>query len=560
MKWKIKKYNKEYFEYTKLALETNDLMTQILLNRNINNKNDLYKFFNVNDRLLHNPFLFEDMKDTVNHLIKNKDKNIMIFGDYDIDGISGSIFLYKALVDIGYNVYIHIPNRSFKKLRLDDDFINKLKKYNIDTIITVDTSFTIIEDLEELLSNGYNIIITDHHKETFKKGYKKDNLYIINPKLSENYPFKELSGTGVAFKLAQAIYQRLNISRSNLEKYIDLMSLGIISDIVEVIDENRYLLTEGMNRLKNSNIKGLNKLMTNFKLNNKLELSITDISYNIIPLLNAICRMDEANKLVNFLLSDNDKEINDLINEMKIANKERKIIENNLFKKIDGIIKEKNKVKKLKYIYYREENLHLGVIGIIASKLSIKYDVPTIIASEEEGNVKASCRSFNNINIYDILKPIKKEFNNFGGHDKALGFVFNSNKMANIEEKIMKLMEKIDYKNIKEKEIIIDTKYSISSIDDKLIYNFRKLLPYGNGNPEPTLYDENIEIIVLENFGVSNRHFKGYAIKNSKKIEVIGYNLYNKLNLQKDKKLFKIIYVPELRMDNKIILRIKDIK
>ena len=239
MKWELLNYNHEYIQKKSKEFQTDKLITKLLLNRGITDKEDVKRFLSPSVEDINNPFLFEDMEKVVERIIKarqNKEK-VFIYGDYDVDGISGTAYLIIVLRNLGINIDYFIQNRVHEGPKVNKHFISYIKKRNAKLVVTVDTSFGTAEEMELLTKHGIDLIITDHHRQINKV---KTNINTINPKISTNYPFKHLSGSGVAYKLADAVYEKLGVNKKILYDYMDIVMIGTVADVVPMTDENRF--------------------------------------------------------------------------------------------------------------------------------------------------------------------------------------------------------------------------------------------------------------------------------------------------------------------------------
>ena len=543
------------------AWKTSKILTRLLLNKKLIEKKDVERFINPSLDQLRNPFDFEKMEEAVDKIIKLKEKNqrIYIYGDYDVDGITAASFLVLVFREIGIDTRYYIPSRMEENYGLDKKTIDFINERNGKMVITVDTGANSIEDIRYAQNLGIEIIVTDHHKSTKEKS---DEEYIlINPKLSENYKFKYLSGAGVALKLAQGVYQKLGISEKKLYEYLDIIMIGTVADVVPMIDENRVIISKGLQVLKETKVKGLVYLIRYLKFQNK-NINTTDVSYFISPLINSLGRIGVSKIGADFFIEEDDFKIYNIIEEMKKTNKIRRKFEKKIYDEAIEIIEKKYKEKDLSYIFLASKNWHPGVIGVVSSRLSIKYGVPVILVAIKNGVGKASCRSNNGVNIFNILKKIENKLVRFGGHDLAAGFIAEIGKLKEIEEKFAEEIEEL--KTIREEKVIeVDLELSIDKIDEELLEDIKLLSPYGLENQQPLFMDRGIYIKNIEKFGVEDRHFNGIIEKNKKEYPFIAFNLSNEIENKNMKDKFDIVYYPEkinIKGKDRYGIRIKSIK
>ncbi|MFK4785620.1 single-stranded-DNA-specific exonuclease RecJ [Fusobacterium sp. MFO224] len=561
MLWKNSNISDSLVKKKSIEWGTSNILTRLLLKKELTEKEDVNKFINPDLSQLRDPFEFEKMEEAVLKIIekKNNHDKIYIYGDYDVDGISATAFLVHVFRSIGIKTGYYIPNRMEENYGFDKKTADFIKSKNGKLVITVDTGANSIDDIRYAKSIGIDLIVTDHHKSEKEKS--DDEYILINPKISKTYKFKYLSGAGVALKLAQGLYRKLGISEENLYKYLDIIMIGTVADVVPMIDENRIIISNGLNVLKKTNVNGLFYLLKYLKFQNK-RITTTDVSYFISPLINSLGRIGISKVGADFFIENDDFKIYNIIEEMKKMNKIRRRLEKKIFDEAIEMIESHVDNSQEKYIYLKSKNWHPGVIGVVASRLSIKYGVPVILIAISNDIGKASCRSSNGVNVFNIFADIKENFIRFGGHDLAAGFVAKVENLDKIEKIFAEKVNNLDKE--KEREVIeIDTELSINDIDENLLEDMKKLSPYGLSNKQPLFLDKNIEIKTIEKFGVEDRHFSGILRKNNKEYSYIAFNLSNEIKNMKDLKNLKIVYYPEKIMvkgKERYNIRIKSIK
>ncbi len=554
----MKNYDKNYLISKSREFGESELITRLLLNRDINTKEEVEKFLNSDENDLLNPFLFEQMDKVTDRIIrarKNKEK-IVIYGDYDVDGISAAAYLVIVFRKLGMNVDYYIPNRAHEGVGINRNLIKYMTKRNTGLFISVDTSIASVEEIMMLKKNNIDIIITDHHREA--KEIKDFNLLTINPKISKNYPNKNLSGSGVAFKLAEAVYEKTGANKKILYDYLDIVMIGTVADVVPMTDENRFIIKKGLYNLRKTKIKGLKYILNYLRINPE-NITTSDIGFYLAPMFNALGRVDNSKMVVEFFIQEDDFKIFAIIEEMKKANKIRRYLEMEIYNEIEEKIQRLNNPK---YIFMKSRKWHSGVIGVVCSRISIKYNIPVILVSIKNGYGKASCRSIEGLNIFDMLKETSDKFERFGGHDLAAGFLVSEKYLNQIEVYLKKRLLTANKSNV-EKVLHIDSELSIEQINKNRVLNINRLSPFGLDNQEPNFVDREIKFVSFSKFGINNRHFKGFIKKNERMISVIGYNLGHKLKLKNINKRYEIVYTPafkSVRTDLFIELKIKDFK
>ena len=534
-----------------------ELIKELLEKRGHESRNQIEKFINPDYSDFRNPFDFENMEAIVNKIIfarENKEK-IFIYGDYDVDGITGTAFLTKFFNEIGIIADCYIPSRKETDYGVSKKSIDYFHKKQGKFVITVDTGYNTIEDVRYAKSLGIEIIVTDHHK-TVKEKFDDEILY-LNPKLSKTYKFQYLSGAGVAFKLAQGICMSLGLDMEIIYKYLDIVMIGTIADVVPMIDENRLIIKKGLKIIKNTKVKGLSYLLNYLRLNKKT-LTTTDVSYYISPLINSLGRVGISRMGADFFLKDDDFDLYNIIEEMKEQNKQRRALEKYIFD--DAMRKIKNlkiPLDKLSVIFLSSSKWHPGVIGVVSSRLTIKFNIPVVLVAIEGDYGKASCRSVGDISIFNLLSDVKNLLERYGGHDLAAGFVIHKENISKVREYFIKAIPKmkLEYnKSKKDYEKNFDFELPIEDLGDKTFEFMEKMGPFGSNNPHPLFFDRNLKLDEIKRFGVDFRHFNGIIYKNNVSYNAVGFELAEKIASDYMNKTYNIVYYPE-----KIILNDEEV-
>jgi len=555
VKWKLKNYNSNYLISKSKEFQESKLITKLLLNRGITTPEKVEEFLNPSEKDLYSPFLFEEMREVVDRILraKNNREKVVIYGDYDVDGISGTAYLVIILRKLGMDVDYYIPNRAHEGVGINKSLIRYLKKRNTKLFITVDITINDRNEIKLLRDNNIDVIITDHHRQI--EDISDLGVLMVNPKVG-NYPNKNLSGSGVAFKLADAIYEVIGADKKILYDYIDIVMIGTVADVVPMTDENRFIIKKGLSNLKETKIKGL-KYIINYLRMNPQNITASDIGFYIAPIFNALGRVDNSKMVVNFFIQEDDEKLYSIIEEMKRANRMRRYFELEIYDEIERKIQ---KLNNPKYIFMKSRKWHSGVIGVVCSRISIKYNIPVILVSIKNGFGKASCRSIEGLNIFNILNDVSDKLERFGGHDLAAGFLVSEKYLNQIERYLKHRLLNANKKNV-EKVLDVDSKLSIEGMNKNKLLDINRLSPFGLDNQEPNFIDNNISFISFTKFGINNRHFKGFVRKNDRIISVIGYNLGHKLKSRNMTKKYSIVYTPvfkSVHSDLFIELKIKD--
>ena len=536
---------------------TEELIKDLLEKRGQESQHQIEKFMNPEYKDFKNPFDFENMEKIVNRIIsarENKEK-IFIYGDYDVDGISGTAFLTRFFNEIGIDTNYYIPSRNETDYGVSKKSIDYFHKRQGKLVITVDTGYNTIEDVRYAKSLGMEVIVTDHHK-TVKEKFDDEILY-LNPKLSKTYKFQYLSGAGVAFKLAQGLCMSLGLDMGIIYKYLDIVMIGTIADVVPMIDENRLIIKKGLKIIKNTKVKGLSYLLNYLRLNKKT-LTTTDVSYYISPLINSLGRVGISRMGADFFLKEDEFDLYNIIEEMKEQNRQRRTLEKYIYD--DAMRKIKNlklPLDKLSVIFLSSSKWHPGVIGVVSSRLTIKFNVPVILVAIDGDYGKASCRSVGNISIFNLLSNVKHLLERYGGHDLAAGFVVHKEKLNELREYFIRTIPRLkeeDNKFKKDYEKSFDFELSVKDLGEKAFDFMEKMGPFGSNNPHPLFFDSDLKLDNIKRFGVDFRHFNGIIYKDNVSYNAVGFELADEIKEDYINKTYNIVYYPE-----KIILNNEEV-
>ena len=561
MQWEYSSLPQTLIDTKAAQWKKNRLLTTLLLNRGFEDGKKADEFISPKISDFRDPFKFEKMEKVVDKILEKREKKekVFIYGDYDVDGITAAVFLVLVFRNIGIEVDYYIPNRMEEGYGLDKKTIDFINKENGKLVITVDTGVNSIEDVKYAESLGIDVIVTDHHKSI--KEEEDDHLLLLNPKLSDTYEFKYLSGAGVALKVAQGVYQKLKADIKNLYQYMDIVMIGTVADVVPMTDENRIIIKQGLRALKKTKVKGLMYLLKYLKFQNKT-INTTDVSYFISPLINSLGRIGVSKMGADFFLKEDDFEIYNIIEEMKKSNKKRRELEKNIYDEANHEIA-KIGIKNLKCIFLSSEKWHPGVIGVVSSRLSVKYNIPVTLVAFKDGIGKASCRSVKGISVFNIFQKMGKKLVRFGGHDLAAGFIVKAENLNEVKNIFEASIENIKIEKEK-KSLKIDIEYSIENIDEDMFETMESISPYGLENPHPLFIDRDLSFENIKKFGVDERHFNGMIRKNGKNYHMVAFDLGHKINeIEANIQKFDIVYYREktlYRGQENFQIRIKDIK
>ena len=518
-KWQFYKVNEEQIKKFQDKYGINKLLATILSNRNIEEK-DIEVFLNPTRKDFHNPFFMPDMEKAVNRILEaiEKKQKILIYGDYDVDGITSTTVLKSFLQDRGLTVFEYIPNRLYEGYGLNKKAIESISKGNYDLIITVDCGISAVEEIEYANTLGIETIITDHHEP----GEILPNaLAVVDAKRKDNkYPFRELAGVGVVFKLIQAIGQKMQLEENEYLKYLDIVCIGTISDIVPLVNENRVIAKLGLKLVEVTRNLGLKSILYTSGYST---VDSSTISFGVAPRINACGRMGHQEEALKLFLSKNINEVNELTQKMNAYNKNRQDIEKTIYSEAIEQI-EKNKLNDNRTIVVGGENWHHGVIGIVASKITDLYFKPSILLCYEGDEAKGSGRSIPGFDLYDALSQCKQEgIEKFGGHSMAVGVTIEKNNIEKFKNKFEEIAQKQQIENIVP-IIKIDAQVSLGKINKEAIQSLKQLEPFGEGNKMPLFAIKNLKIDSIRTMS-DGKHLKVTLRENNDIIDAVGFNL-----------------------------------
>ena len=514
--------NKNEEEVAKIEKEfnINSMLAEILVNRGVTSKN-AREFLNPNRHDFYDPFLMPDMEKAVNRIIEaiENTEKIIIFGDYDVDGITSITVLKSFLEDRGIKVDSYIPNRLNEGYGLNKEAIQKIAKEKYTLMITVDCGITGIEEVDLAKSLGIDTIITDHHEpiETLPNA-----IAVVDCKRKDNkYPFRELAGVGVAFKVAQAISIKLNLDEKEYLKYLDIVSIGTISDIVPLVDENRVITLLGLKLVKVTKNIGLKAILkeAGFK-----KVDSSTISFGVAPRLNACGRMGEADKGLSLLLTKNQDEATALSIEINDYNLKRQQEEKRIYEEANNQIKE-DKLEEQEAIVLKGIGWHHGVIGIVASKITEIYFKPSILVCYEGEDIgKGSGRSIPGFDLHKALMKCKDSLAGFGGHSMAVGVSVKKQNFEKFKSEFLKIAREENISAI-EPILNIDGIINIDEITKQMVESLSLLELIGETNKMTTFEFKNWKMDSIRSL-TEGKHLK-LTLKSSNNyyVNAIGFNL-----------------------------------
>lgn len=519
-KWQIYETDENKINEIEKEYQLNRLLATILVNRNITKKEEIRLFLEPTRNDFHNPFLMTDMKKAVERIIQaiEKQEKVTIYGDYDVDGITSITVLKSFLQDRGLEVANYIPNRLDEGYGLNKEAIGKIVNSGCQLMITVDCGISAIEEIEYANTLGIETIVTDHHEP----GNELPHAFAVidNKRKDSTYPFRELAGVGVVFKLIQAIGITLGLKEEEYLKYLDIVCVGTISDIVPLIDENRVIAKLGLLLIRQTKNIGLRSIINS---SGYTKIDSNSISFGIAPRINACGRMGKAEEALELLLSKNINEVTELTKKLNEHNRERQETEKSIFENAIKQI-EKEHLDENKAIIVGGKNWHHGVIGIVSSKITEMYFKPSILLSfEKDGIGKGSGRSIPGFDLHEALMQCTDTIEKFGGHSMAVGITVRKDNFLKFREEFEQIASRAHIDEIMP-VIQVDARIDVKDINKEMVESIKQLEPFGEGNRMPVFAFKNLKIDSIRALS-EGKHLKLTLKDNNTIINAIGFNI-----------------------------------
>lgn len=545
------------------SLKCPKIVAELLYRKGLGTTEEIDAFLNPRLDQQYDPFLFPDMEKAVQRIMRAIDKGekITVYGDYDVDGTTATTLLYLGLNRIGANIDYYIPHRMIDGYGLSLSSLDQLKENGTSLIISVDCGVNALEEIEAINERGMEIIITDHHNP---KEELPEAVAIINPKLPGcTYPFPYLAGVGVAYKLLMAIYKAKGLETlANTLKYMDLVAVGTIADIVPLIGENRVFAHIGLQHLIEKKNLGLNALVQIAGLKSKV-LDSSDIVFGLAPRINAAGRMGSASLAVELLISRDIEQSKELAESIERLNSLRQQEDQKTFQEACEIIEKKySDLESVPCIVISSDDWHPGVIGIVASKLAERYYRPVLMISFKEGWGCGSGRSVADFDLFNALKFVEHNLPSYGGHKYAVGFTILQEYLDRFENELSRyIADHLQLQQIKP-PLEIDHQIELYDISEFLLDWVEQFAPFGPENSRPVMLTRNVSVAGYP-YTVGRNHLKLKVVKDGVQLDLIGYNLGDYLPLLKKNMDIDIAYTLEYtRFGGKINIqgKLKDIR
>lgn len=477
----------------------------ILAQRKIDSFEKARDFFRPDLKNLYDPYLMKDMDKAVERIIKaiNANENIMVYGDYDVDGTTAVALMYDFLKSTYPNVSYYIPDRYSEGYGISFQGIDFAEDNNFSLIIALDCGIKAVDKIDYANEKNIDFIICDHHLPGEKL---PEAAAILDPKRNEcDYPFKELSGCGVGFKLIQALTEELNLDKEIVYEYLDLVAVSIAADIVPIVDENRTLAYFGLEKLRNSPRMGLASLINDEQ---RKHLDITNIVFSIAPKINATGRLEHASQSVELLISKDADDIQKFASQIATINETRKEKDGNVTLEALQQIKDNNEEKQFATIVY-DPLWHKGVLGIVASRLTETYYRPTLVLTDSgEGEITGSARSVKDFDLYEIIDACSELLSKYGGHKFAAGLTLKRENYDSFKTKFEELVKEKIKPSQQTPCIEIDTEIQFSEINDRFRRLLKQFAPFGPENMTPLFLTQNLIGGKFKEMGKEGEHLR----------------------------------------------------
>ncbi|MEW5843252.1 MAG: single-stranded-DNA-specific exonuclease RecJ [Bacteroidota bacterium] len=562
--WKLKEQEDEKSVLSLAdSLNISNVLASLLIQRRVTNFFEAKAYFRPTLETLYDPFLMNGMHEATQRVIHalTSNEKICVYGDYDVDGTCSAALMYLFLKELGANVQTYIPNRLTEGYGMSIQSVDYLKEQGTNLIITVDCGITAVDEIDHANSLNIDTIICDHHQPKDKI----PNAYaVLDPiKPGDTYPFKHLSGAGVAFKLARAVGER--IGKKELPfKYLDLVALAGAADIVPLVDENRVLVREGLELINTNPRPGIAALMKCARMETG-NLTAGQIVFTIAPRVNAVGRLGDANRAVELFTTDDPQRATELAQVLEGENLERRKIDEMTFSHAMQLVESHVNFDTDLGIVLHDDNWHPGVIGIVASRLVERFHKPAVMLTTIDGVAKGSARSVSGFNIYEALQGCDDLLLQFGGHEAAAGLAIEIENIEKFRERLNVILKQNMKQSDIHPEIHIDAKISLSEISPKFIRVLDQFAPFGPGNMRPLFLSENVAIVNPPRLVGTNHLVTSFRQNGNEKIfDAIGFNLGAYItDIDKEKNLVDIVYTIEnVQKDGKTYpqLRLRDLQ
>ncbi|NND11348.1 MAG: single-stranded-DNA-specific exonuclease RecJ [Flavobacteriaceae bacterium] len=562
MRWTLKpKPDSEKIKALQKALNVDEVVATLLIQRGIENYEDAKSFFRPSFEHLHDPFLMKDMDKAVERIQKalSVGENILVYGDYDVDGTTSVALMSSYLKTKQQNIATYIPDRYDEGYGISYKGIDFAHDNDFSLIIALDCGVKAIDKVVYAKERGIDFIICDHHRPSDSL---PDAVAVLDPKREDcKYPYKELCGCGVGFKLIQALAQKERKTVEDLIEYLDLVATAIGADIVPITGENRVLAYFGLQVINTRPRTGFQAILKEVK---KDELTITDVVFIIAPRINAAGRMKHGNHAVTLLTETDINFAAECAMDIEQFNKDRKEADRRITQEALQQIEDNKEQDRFTTVVY-DENWHKGVIGIVASRLTETYYRPTLVFTNSGNMLAASARSVKGFDVYNALEDCSEYIEQFGGHKYAAGLTLKKENYIGFKKKFEEVVKTTIEEHLLIPELKINLEIELDQIDNKLLRIVNQFAPFGPGNMTPVFMTKNLQDSGYSKIvGEDKSHLRVTVTQNGiNNITGIGFGMAEKFHLISDKKPFMAAYTIDENIWNGVTsvqMKLKDIK
>ncbi len=547
-----------------LSCELNvpEVVARLLINRQVEDLESARRFLKPSLDDMYDPFLMADMDVAAErlHCAVRKGQGIVIHGDYDVDGVTGAATMIRALEKIGADVSFYVPDRFDEGYGISAKGIKEAKDSGAAVIVSVDCGITAIDEAALAKNLGIDLIITDHHEPS---GVLPQALAVLDPKRADcSYPFEELSGAAVAFKLLQALFKEGNFDSDVLYENLDLVALGCAADIVPLIDENRILTKLGFEKINNTSNPGIRALIDTARLKGKT-ISTGQVVFGLAPRINAAGRIDNAMKAVEMLTTADEGLARYIADKLEVENRRRRELDEMTKDEALEMVQRTADTRNDPALVLASDNWHQGVIGIVASRVVEEYYLPTVLIALDGDIGKGSGRSIPNFNLFEALRECRDLLEAFGGHKAAAGLTVRRDKVDEFRERFKSVADERLRPEDKIPQLKIQDEIRLNEIDEKFLRLLKRFEPFGPENMKPRMVSRDLEVVGYPKI-VGKDHLKFKVRQDQKVLDCIGFNMKDMLQTVKssggDLSLAYVIEENEWRGEKMIQLRLKDVR
>ncbi|HOZ98007.1 MAG TPA: single-stranded-DNA-specific exonuclease RecJ [Niabella sp.] len=554
-RWNLFKNNEDTVKSLQESLKINRIICEILVQRGLTTFEDARDFFRPTLDQLYSPWLMKDMKKAVTRILEafKNNERILVFGDYDVDGTTSVACMYGFLKSQHEHVSFYIPHRYKEGYGVSKAGIDFAKEHQHALIISLDCGIKSVDLVNYANSLNIDFIICDHH---LPDEIIPDAVAVLNPKQKDcSYPFKELCGCGVGFKLISALCESLNLSAETAYEYLDLVATAIAADIVPIADENRILAFYGLKKVNENPNFGIKALATLSSA--KLPMSINNLVFMIAPRVNAAGRMDDASKAVRLFIANTDEEALQYAELLHIDNKERKEADSNITSEALEMISQETDWKENKSTVVYQPHWHKGVVGIVASRLIEHYYRPTIVLTESGDYAAGSARSVPGFNLYEAIHACREYLIGYGGHFAAAGLTLEKQNLIHFRNRFEEVVSSTIDPELLIPEIKIDAVIKLSDITQPFFNILKQMEPFGPENMRPVFIAQNVVDTGFSKI-VKENHLRVVVKQGDKTITGIGFNMADKFTIVESGKPFDIVFkIEENEWNGQISLQLK---